>query len=171
MTCKLLQTNIGDLHIDGCLAPDEIDVPDGCVFDRHVRPYARISADKTKHQHPISYWQTNAAVVASETRVVHTFKDVASLVAVNVVPLTPPVGAKQYTVDVKLGNAGTGYATILSAAITVTSTSAARTVIAGTLATLAAAAGDSLEVVITASGASGTQGTGVNVVIWIREQP
>lgn len=171
MTCKHLQTQIGDLHVDGCLAPDEINVTDGSVEDRHVRPYARISADKTEHQHPISFWQTNAAIVASETRVLHTFKAAAELVAVSVVPITPPVGAKQYTVDVKLGNAGAGYATILSAVITVSASSVARTPISGTLATLAAAAGDSLEVVITASGASGTQGTGVNVVIWARESP
>lgn len=171
MTCKHLQTQIGDLHVDGCLAPDEFDVPDGSVEDRHVRPYARIGADKTEHQHPISYWQDSSAVVASETRVLHTFKEAAELVAVSVVPITPPVGAKQYTVDVKLGNASTGYATILSAVVTVSASSAARTPISGTLATVAAAAGDSLEVEITASGASGTQGTGVNVVIWIREQP
>ena len=171
MPCKHLQTQIGDLHVDGCLAPDEIDVADGAVEDRHVRPYARIAADKTEHQHPISYWQDDSAAVASETRVLHTFKEAAELVAVSVVPITPPIGAKQFTVNVKLGNASTGYATILSAVITVSSSSTARKAISGILATLAAAAGDSLQVVITASGASGTQATGLNVVIWIREQP
>ena len=171
MTCKQLQTQLGDLHVDGCVAPDEFDLPAGSVYDRHLPPYARLDADKTEHQRALAYWQDSSGVVVSETEVVYTFKNVADIIAVNVVPITPPVGAKQFTVDVKFGNAGTPYATILSAPVTISSASVARTPVAGVLADTEAADGDSLEVVITASGASGTQGPGVLVVIWIREQP
>lgn len=171
MTCKHLQTQIGDLHVDGCVAPDEFDLPAGSIFDRHLPSYARIDADKTEHQHPISYWQDSSAIVASETEAVHTFKSAAEIVAVSIVPITPPTGAKQYTVDIKKGNAGAGYTTILSAIVTVNASKAARTPIAATLAVTSAADGDSLEVIITASGATGVQGTGVNVVIWCREAP
>jgi hypothetical protein len=73
---------------------------------------------------------------------------------------------------VKKGNSGSGYASVLSAAVVVDSSSANRTAQAGTLAVpdTPCAHGDSLQIEITTTGASGTQGQGVNVIVWIREE-
>ena len=171
MPCKQIQVQTADLRVNGALAPAEIDIPAGALSDRNFSPYAALPEELLQHQQAVSYWQPNDVNVAAETIVVHTFRNTAAIVAVSVVPIEVPTGIKTISVDVRLGNAAANYATILAAAVVVNNASVARTAIAGTLAVAdtPAASGDSLEIVINVAGASGTQGQGLNVIVWIRE--
>ena len=171
MTCKLIQVLNGDLRINGALAPDEIDLPDGCLADRNVIPYTEIPAENCEHQHAVSYWQENGIDVVGESIVVHTFRAAGKIIAVSVLPIVPPTGAKTINVDVRRGNHGSDYASILSASVLIDASSAARMPRTGllTVADTPVADGDTLEIVVTVAGSTGTQGQGLNVVIWIRE--
>lgn len=149
-----------------------VTLPAASVSDSNVATNAGIDATKVIHQHAIRYVQNAGADVTSATSPVHVFRGAADIVAVEVVPLTAPTGGdKAFTVDVKLGNAGDAFASILSGVVTVNSSSAARTIQAGSLSTTTAEDGDTLEVVIAASGSTGSQGQGVIVVVWVREEP
>ena len=73
------------------------------------------------------------------------------------------------TVDIKLGSQGVAFATILSGVVTIDNTKANRQVVDGTISTLTAVAGDTLEVVVAASGSTGSQGQGLSVTVTVRE--
>jgi hypothetical protein len=131
-----------------------------------------ITRKKSIHQFPLVYAQSTAAVIASATVPIHIAYDDGTVIGVEVVALTAPTGGdKAFTVDVKKGNQATPAATILNSVITVNSTKADREVVVGSLATTAYADGDFLEVVVTASGSTGTQGTGLVVVVTVAESP
>lgn len=157
----------GNVRVNGNLYP-----PAGSIGNTEIEAGAAIDATKLIHQFPISYAQANGSDVASATQLLHVFRGAATILSVEVVPATAPTGGdKQFTVDFKLGNAGSGFATILSGVITVDSSSVTRTVQTGTLTTTAAADGDTLEVVITASGSTGSQGQGFVTTCFVSEAP
>lgn len=171
MPCKQIQVQTSDLRVNGALAPDEIDIPSGELTDRNFIPYARLPEELLEHQQAISYWQLNGVAVVDETIVVHTFRRAGTILAVSVIPIAIPTGAKTIGVDVQLGNAADDYATVLASVVTINASSTARTPQAGILAVAntPVADGDTLLIDVNASGASGTQGQGLNVIVWIRE--
>ena len=161
-----------DVRINGELSCRDINLPDSCVGDDNIEAGANIDATKVIHQHGLHYDQKAGTDVAAETRIIHTFRNAATIVAVEVVPHTAPTGGdKAFTVDLQKGNASTAFATMLSSPVTVNSSSAARTIQTGALASSAAADGDSLQIVVAVSGSTGSQGQGFSVTVWVREEP
>lgn len=161
-----------DVRINGALSAQTVNLPNSSVRKEHVLVAAGIEATKLQHQHALKYAQADGADVVSETEAIHHFRAAGEIVAVEVVPIVAPTGGdKEFTVDVEKGSAGSAFASILTGAVTVDSTSADRTGQAGTISTTTAADGDTLRVVVTASGSTGSQGQGVLVVVTVREDP
>lgn len=135
-------------------------------------PNASLSALMAVHQFPVAYWQASGADVASASVPVHICKEAGSLVAVEVMAVTAPTGGnKQFTVDVQRGNQAGAFSSLLSAVVTIDSSKADRQVVAGSISTSALADGDTLRVVVAASGSTGSQGQGLCVVLAVRENP
>lgn len=162
----------GDLRVNGAFSAKSINYPAESIGDADIEQDAAIQATKVIHQHAIHYDQAAGADIVAQTRIVHTFRDDAEIIAVDVVLSTAPTGGnKQLTVDAKLGNQSTAFASILTGVITVDSSKANREVVAGVVNTTAAVAGDTLEIVVAVSGSTGSQGQGLSVTVWIREAP
>lgn len=135
-------------------------------------PNAGLSALQAVHQFPVHYSQAGGANVASESRPVHICKEAATVAAIEVATVTAPTGGdKQFTVDVQKGNQASTFATILSSVVTIDSSKSDRQVVVATLASSALADGDTLRVVVTASGSTGSQAQGLIVTITLRENP
>lgn len=162
-----------DLHVNGTLSAKRANLPASSIGDSEIEQNAGIKATKLIHQHALNHQQADGADVVSETVPLHIFRSAAEIVAVEVVAINAPDGGgdKQFTVDVQAGNQSTAFTTILSAVITVDDNISDREVVAGTVTTTTAADGDSLQVVVTASGSSGNQAQGLLVTVWIREEP
>jgi len=142
-----------------------------CISNAMIEAAAAISATKLEHRYNAKYAQKAGTDVVSETMPVHTCRAAAVVTAIEVVPIVAPTGGdKQFTVNVRKGNAGGAFATILSAVVTIDQSDASRTVYTATINAPNLAAGDTLDVVITASGATGSQGQGVLVNVHVEEQ-
>lgn len=146
-----------------------VDLPADSVGDTQVS--GGLGALKLEHQHQPFHVQDDGSDVVTETKVLAFMMAAGTMVSMEVRPETAPTGGdKQYTVDLqKAANGSTSYATVLSAVVTVDSSSVDGTLQAGTISTTALAKGDSLRVVITASGSTGSQGQGVTVMVKYRE--
>lgn len=161
-------------HFGGQLSCKEFVYPKESLDNSAVDPSAAIEATKLIHRHVARYYQAAGADVAAVVVPVHLFRGDATIVAVEAIPLTAPAGGdKAFAVDVKKGNQSTPPVTILSAplAVSVAAGVSDREEVDGILAVTTAADGDFLEVVITVSGTTGTQGQGVLVTVWFDEKP
>jgi hypothetical protein len=164
----------GNLRVGGQLVPVTIVLPANSVTDASVQTAAGIQASKVQQQYVITYRQKTGTDVASateDTYIVHGAT--GTVIGVDVVCTTAPTGGlKQFTVDVQKGNQSTGFTTLLTAVVTYDQSKANKQVVAGTLiASPTLANDDTIRVVITASGATGSQGQGLVVVVTIREDP
>ena len=161
----------GDLNVQGEIRSRTLVIPDASVDDAAVSG----PVEYTKARHLIAARLNTAAgtAVATETRVVHIVRGaVGSIIAVEVVSATAPTGGdKKYTVDVKVGTQAVAFASILSAVVTIDSAIANRQIVAGAVATPALADGSEVQVVVTASGSTGTNALDACVVVWIAEDP
>jgi hypothetical protein len=150
----------------------EMSLPSGSVENDDVAAAADIATTKMKHRHAIPYSQADGADVASETKLVHLAYLAGTIVAINVRVNTAPTGGdKAFTVDVKKASDAGAFATVLSSVVTVDSGSTDNTKVAATIdgneETLTA--DDAIQVVITASGSTGSQGQGLIVEIIVEE--
>lgn len=152
---------------------DTVGVTNGQLGNDAIASGAAIDAAKLKHRHHVGYGQANGADVVSETKAVYVAKAAGEVHNVTVRPQTAPTGGdKQFTVDVQKASDGGTYSTILTATIDVDNTSVDNTKQDGTLVgSPTLVAGDSLQVVVTATGSTGSQGQGVIVSIHVDENP
>lgn len=153
-----------DLHVSGALTCKSFTPPAGSMDDQAIKAGAKVQASKLQHQHRLNYAQPNVAAVA-ETKAVYVCYGAAGTIkdfrAGSIVKCT---GNATITVDLKKN--GT---TVLQAPITLDSTNQDRVAEAGTVTTSALAAGDLLEVVVTASAGTGALGTGLFAVLTVEE--
>lgn len=161
----------GNLTVGGTLVPKLFKPPAGSITDAAVEAAAGIQATKLQHQHVFTHRQKTGADVATQTEDLFTVRAAGSVVGVDVVATTAPTGGnKQFTVDVQKGNQSTGFATILTAVVTYDSTKANRQVVeASLIADPSYADGDTIRIVVTASGSTGSQGQGLAVTLHARE--
>jgi hypothetical protein len=162
----------GNLIVNGSFnCTGTMQIPSGTVNDDDVAADADISAVKLRHQHQPATGQANGADVVSRTETVWVAQAAGTIEEVLVRPETAPTGGdKQYTVDVKKAADGsTSFTTVLSSVITVNSSSANGTKQDGVLSVVSYNAGDALQVVVTASGSTGSQGQGLTVALKLRE--
>lgn len=162
----------GTVSYTGTMVP-----PFGSIKNSHVSTSAddRIAATKVVHQFPLKYHQAGGTAVVAATVPLHVAMGAGTIVRVDIRPETVPTGGDlAFTVDVKKAADGSvSYASILSAAeeVSVAESSANGTVQSVVPTTTTYSAGDCLQVVIALSGSTGTQGQGVTVVVWVREDP
>lgn len=162
----------GDYHIGGNLSAKTMTIPAGTLTNAGVNAAAAIDATKLVHRIPIQYAQATGSAVAAQTLLVHICHGAATLVSVEAVLETIATGAdRTVDVDVKKGNAGSAFATVLTAPIAFTNASVARTVSSGTLSTTACADNDVLQVTVAVAGAAGNQALGLCVVVTLDQQP
>lgn len=163
----------GNMQVTGQIAAASILYPLGSIENEDVQANAGIEATKVIHQFPVRYSQAEGSDVASATIPVHLVYGVtAEIVRVEVMSPTAPAGGdKQFTVDVKAGNNNDAFASVLSAVVTYDSTLSDKEIAVGVLSTTALADGDALQVVVAATGSTGTQAQGLIVVVWLREKP
>lgn len=137
--------------------------PDGFLTSAKVATAADLDADKLEHRHSIVSQQVGGTDVVSRTEFVHIARAAGTLKRFDVRPITSPTGGdKQYTVDIqKVPDASDSATSLLSAAVTIDDDSVDNTKQAGTPSgTPTYAAGDLIQIVVTASGSTGSQGQG-----------
>lgn len=157
----------GDFYFAGNLNSKTRTYPAGSISKEAIKAAAGIEASKLEHRHKITYYQPDGTDVADATVPIAIVVGAAgTLTSVRVVSMTAPTGGdKQFTVDVKVGNQSTAYASALSAPVAVTSSESDREVKSGTISSAALTAGDSIILVVDATGSSGSQGQGLIVVV------
>lgn len=119
---------------------------------------------------PATFVVPHGADVVDLTAPFFTFLLPGAIVAITVTPqLAPNGGDKKYTVDIRKGNAGGAFASILSSVVEIDDAETDRQVVSAVLASTptSAAALDSLQLVTDASGSTGSQGQGYVVTVWI----
>lgn len=142
-----------------------IKLPGSCVGSGQIDPSNPLPASVMQHQHEMTYRQSNGSAVVSDRQAVHVGYGATGLVvAIQAGCVTPNVGADTISVDIKKNNVS-----ILSSAISLTSSQAAYATVAGSIATSAYVTGDVFEVVVTPNHSSGTLGQGVFVRLVVRE--
>lgn len=158
-------TQSGNLRVYGTLIPDVLTIPAGTVRNADVSASAAIAATKLVNRHTAVWAQPNTAAT-TETRAIHLAQLAGTVNSVKAGSIAAAIGNSTVTVDVKKN--GT---TILTGVITLDNANSARVAEAGTISggTVAVAAGDVLEVVLTATIGSGTLPTGVFVAVEIDE--
>ncbi len=139
--------------------------------DLSVQRAHRGSPDTMIQQYPVVYNQSDAAAVADATSILYTSRGAGTIERLTVTPKVAPLTTASYTVDVQVGNELTGYVTILNAVITADSTTADKEVLLGSLDVTAYSANDNFIIIVDETTAGGTQGTGLNMTLWLREQP
>lgn len=142
------------------------------VNDDAVIAGSNISADKLECRTAVSYVQDGGTDVVTATKLIHVCRGAGTIKSVEVRPATAPTGGdKQFTVDVqRAADASGSFATMLASAVTVDSSSVNNTRQQASLITTPSVAdGDCLEIIVTASGSTGSQGQGVIVTVNIDE--
>lgn len=159
-------TQQGDYLVTGALVANSVNSRTGSITDAMIAALAGLQASKLQHQYEPEYAQTFASNATVERKVVHVVRGAsATLVEFQVGASTAAIGAATATIDL-LKNGST----MLTAAVSLTSATAAFALLAGTLASTALVAGDVLEVNVSAAVAGGgTLAKGLFAEFTIRE--
>lgn len=155
-------TNItGNVNIGGSVSVGSLSVRSGTL-----------SVDRLAHRIASDYSQAIASVVASETKVIRSSYATGSVKAFIVSVDTAPTGGdKAFTVDLQKSTGAGAYASVLSAVITINSSSTAKTAYSATISSASYSANDLFKVIVTTSGSTGTQGYGVQATAFFDENP
>jgi len=159
-----LSTLQGDYYIAGNVSAQSMTIPAGTIKNADVLANAGIDYTKLEHKHPIRYSQKAGTAIVSETHIVHIAPAPGEVLTIRVACITPPTTTDTVEVDLKLGNAATPFASILTAPIELDSASVTRTVYSAVPSSPDYVAGDQLEIVVTVTGSS-AQGLAVNVEV------
>ena len=151
-------------------------LPTETIGDEEIKTDAnnRIASTKVVHRIDLHYDQVGGTDVVSETKELRICRGEGTLLGVKVRPKTAPTGGdKAFTVDVKKAAEASGsFSTLLDSVVTVDSSSADNTVQDATLISDPTTdAEDCIQIVVTASGSTGSQGQGVQVTLFYEEDP
>lgn len=166
-----LQVN-GDARVDGDFSARTMSIPAAAISNLQMASSAAVEATKLQHQHTLTFYIPPATAITAQTIPLWICRGLtASIIAIQAAIVgTIATGAdRTVTVDLKAGNAGGAYATVLSSTIGFTNVSALRTVGAGVISTPAMAVGDSLQLAVAVAGAAGNQALGLLVTVTVRE--
>lgn len=162
-----------DLFVNGSLSAKTMDIPSGTIVNDDVSATADILATKVEHQHVLNYAQPNGTAIVAETRGLFICRGVSGAIVQLDAMITGAIasgGDRTVTIDVKKGNAASGYASILSATVQFNNGSALRTPVVGNISTTTLADGDSLIIEVTVAGAAGSQAQGLLATLTVREK-
>lgn len=163
-----MATNVLDSSfVRGSLGATTFNLSAGCVTDAAVAASAGIQATKLEHQFPLRYQTAAGSAVATATHPIHIVRGATGeIVSLDVSCTTAPTSSDTVAVDLQKSTGGGAFATVLSAAVTLSSSSTSRVVYSGTVNTAGLVDGDILQVVVTVSG---TTGQGLVAVVFLRE--
>jgi len=161
-----------DLFVQGSLSAKQTVLSAGCVNDAAVVAGAGIEATKVVHQFAKSVDQKPGTAVVAATDLVHQVFPAGTTVSVIagllVSVVTPPTGTDTVTIDLKRSTGGGAFASVLSAALVLSSSTPALTPQSASVASPDLNGSDLLEIVVTVSGASAE---GLIVEVFLRENP
>ena len=139
-----------------------IPIPAGILTDAEVSAAAAISASKVIHRDCTQYSQAIGSIVASATQLIRVARASGTLKEFRVGWQTAPTGGdKKFTVDLQQSTGGGAFASVLSAVVTVDNAKSNNGTATGTLTASSFVTGDLFQVVVAASGSTGTQGYGM----------
>lgn len=162
------------VFVNQCSFTEIPQVPNNAFGNQHFKTGDPLAGEKAVHRHALRHGIADGTTVASQTQVLFTARAAATLVSVKARCTTAPDGGdRQFTIDVqKAADGSASWSTLLSAVITFADADSDDDTKSATLiGSPNLAADESLRVVITASGSSGTQGAGASVTIELDEQP
>jgi hypothetical protein len=162
----------GDLVVQGTLSAQAMNLPANAVADAAVKAAAGIAATKLEHQHALRYSQPAGTAVVSETAGLFICRGATGTIVqldAAILGAIATDASRTVTVDLQKGNAGTAFATVLSAPLSFGSTDVLRTVKTAAPIVTTLAAGDQLRVVVTVAGGVGAQAQGLVVTATVRE--
>ena len=155
----------GNLVVSGRVTSQFLDIPDQAVTDARVSSSAGIQASKLQQQHPLRFSDESAATAADKAHALGVVRgNVGSVVDFEAGVVVANIGDSTIAVDLLKNGAS-----ILSAAISLSSAQAAYATVVGTIDTPSLVDGDVLEVSIDATVGSGTLGKGLFAQATIRE--
>ena len=157
----------GDVFCTGGLSSKTFTAPSGSISDDAVASNAKIKATKLIHQLPLRYSTSTSSAAITATELLHIAKATGEIASIEVCATTAPTSSDQFTVDLQKGNSSTAFTSVLSSAVTVTSSHSDREVVAGTISSADYSADDIFQIVVTVSGSS-TEG--ILVVVNLHEQ-
>lgn len=161
-----------DLHVAGTVSAKSFTLPAGCVTNAAIQGAAGIDATKVVHQFPLYVQQSPGSAVVAATTLLHILRATGSVVSIEAVTTTPATGAdRTVTIDLQKSTAAGAFATVLSAPITLDDATVARTPVSGTVTDPTLVDGDQLQIVVSVTGAAGSQAQGLLVTIVVREEP
>lgn len=144
-----MATPVLTVYSDGTLAmsaagafqnPGSIDYPTGSITNTHIAANAAISGSKIQRNAP---WIINQEGTATDRTFQVFAKGAGSFILFTVWCGTAPTGANEVTIDLQKGGAS-----VLSAVVTLDSSSSANTEYTGTISSAAFADGDRIGIVI-----------------------
>lgn len=161
-----------DLIVQGDLTAETMSIPSSSIRNAQVSIDAAIQAEKLEHVKTIRYVQDSGADVVSKTSLLYVCRSVngATVRDFAVTVSTAPTGGdKKFTVDLQKSTGGGAFASILSAVADISSSDSNRSTEVPTLSSTALVQGDILQVVVTASGSTGSQAQGAMALLSVDE--
>lgn len=161
-----MSNRVDDLFVGGTLVAKSFTAPKASIGNDAIASGDPIAGVKLQRGISQVIAQDSDAVAAAQTRTVHVAVAAGSIQQVSAGCISPCVGDAVITMDVLKNGAS-----ILTAAIDITSAQAARALVDATVATTDYAANDVFEISITVSAGTGTLGSGVFVLFAAFEYP
>lgn len=146
-----------DTQFNGAVTfPGGVSFPNASIFDAQIAAFAAIAASKLMHLVNQVVAQGSTTTAASETRVIFVAKAPGTLQSFVAGAVVVALTTDTCTVDLKKNGSS-----VLSAPISLTSSQAARQLVAATITTAGYTTGDVFEWVVTPTHSSGTLATGI----------
>ncbi len=145
-------------------------VPDESIPNTAIPAGADIEDSKLRHRYVFVHSQEDGSAVADAEQLLHIERATGSVIAIEAVIETAAAGDAEVEIDLEKGNAGSAFASILTSPITITNSTAVRTVVTGTVDTQALADNDVLKLTVDATAGGGTLPQGLLVVVTIMER-
>ena len=160
----------GDMYVNGNLSAGTMTIPASAVTNTAVLATAQIDASKLMHGIHKSYSQESATEAAAGGHEIHIARAAGTVIAFECGHEVIAGGDKSATFDLQKSTAGGAFATILSAVVTLNSTTPVRVMVVGTLTAGAALIdGDILKIVVAIAGSTSTYPKGIFCEVVIHE--
>lgn len=143
---------------------ESLTMPAGSIGNAEIEAGAGILASKLQHQYQVGYAQASGTNATDEARVVHVSRGAGTIVSFNAGNVVAATGDATCAVDLKVNGVS-----VLSAPISLDSTSAAYSLVAGTVSSAAYTADDVIEITIDGTIGTGALAKGVFGALVVRE--
>jgi len=162
-----------DVHVDGTLSAKNFKAPIASIDDSAIESLAGIQASKVIHRWAVSLFQPPGTAVIAQTWLAHIVSGATGrLAGVQAAVITQASGAdREISIDVQRGNAGSAFATVLTAPLVLDDATPDRAPQSATVTGADQVAGDIIKVSAAVSGAAGAQAQGLIITLFFEEAP